>query len=95
VITPGQRWATAAPPPVKRSPLRIPRPTRGSGSYASGGGPSAWPPKPGRAVRLGAEALMSRISLVREAVCKAVGGEFDPRARLQRPEANRIEAALS
>jgi len=38
---------------------------------------------------------MSRISLVREAVCKAVGGEFDPRARLQRPEANRIEAALS
>lgn len=62
---------------------------------ASGGGSSARPPKPCSLVRLEAEALMSRVSLVREAVCKTVVVGSDSPARLQRPEANRIEAASS
>lgn len=52
-------------------------------------------PKPGCPVRLGAEALMSRISLAWEAVRKTAVAGSDSPARLWRPEANRNEAASS
>lgn len=72
----------AAPPPVKRPPLRIPSPILGSGSHAPGSGTAAVPPKDGCPVRLRAGVLLSRVSLVRDAVCKTAVRGFDSPARL-------------
>jgi hypothetical protein len=58
--------------------------------HALGNGLAGPRPKQANSVRLRAGALLSRISLAWEAVCKTAVAGFDSPARLWRPEANRI-----